>query len=663
MDIVIFIVLFLISVGYFSYEVYWRYQYTRLGKPEGRNNNRCKRFIIFCENVLLQKKIRKYPLLGLFHGFIMWGFVVSLFSTIDMAGLGLIQTGVPFVSSNSQYLFLRDTFMVLVMIGVIGFTIRRMFFKPDWLHNSFMAYAILLLIFVIVFSELFYFSTQAILEGTNFHGNSWLVLGFSKLININQNYTIRLLGELSWWVHFLTIFLFFYLIPRTKHLHLAFAPLNIYWSSLQPKGSIQPVNLGEEMEQAFGVKTLEDFSWKQLFDSFSCVQCGRCHGFCPSERSGERLKPKKISGRLRTQMEFDGPKLLKTFSGRISTIKDNIKDQDPSRNKMVGGMFHHDFIWSCTTCGGCNEVCPVSIDNLSKLIDMRRNIVAEKKDIPLEMKQVFRGIVKCGNPLGKERGQNNELTWIKDLGIPTFTQNAKAEYLFYLGCQATFDKTSQKAIIAFARILQRAGVDFAVLGEKEWCCGETARRMGNEPLFQTVVNKNNDHWAELGIKKIITTCPHCFNTLKNEYPQFGGNYEVIPHSVFLAELQHKGKLKFTQKYNLKITYHDPCYLGRYNNIYNQPRQILSTIPGVNLVEMSRIKEESFCCGAGGGRFWTRQNEDNAISTNRVNQALDTGAEMIITSCPYCNKIFKEKLEGQEKKKNIISLDIAEFLES
>lgn len=661
MHIVIFLVLMLTSVGYFSYEVYWRYKYTRLGKPEDRSNNHRERFIIFCENVFLHKKIRKYPLLGLFHGFIMWGFVILLCSTIEMAGLGLLQKGVPFVvSSNSQYLFLRDTFMALIMIGVIGFTIRRMFFKPDWLHNSFIAYIILLLIFVIVFSELLYFSTQVILEGTNFQANSWLVLGFSKLIIIYQNHTIQLLGKLSWWVHFLTIFSFFYLIPLTKHLHLVFAPLNIYWSSLKPKGSIQPVYLGMENEQTFGVKTLKDFTWKQLFDAFSCVQCGRCHGFCPSERSGERLKPKKISGRLRTQMELDCPKLLKAFSGRSAT-KDYIMDQNPSRNKMVGGMFHHDFIWSCTTCGGCNEVCPISIDNLSKLIDMRRNIVSDEKDIPLDMKQVFQGIEKYGNPLGKERG-HNELTWIKDLGIPTITQNLKAEYLFYVGCQATFDQTSQKAVIAFARILQKAGIDFAVVGETEWCCGETGRRMGNEPLFQNVVGKNIKHWTELGIKKIITACPHCFNTLKNEYPQFGGNYEVIPHTVFLVQLLRTGKIKTTRNSNLTITYHDSCYLGRYNNIYDEHREILKAIPGINLVEMIRTKEESFCCGAGGGRFWTRKKEDNAISINRVNQALDTGAEMIITSCPYCNKIFEEKLEGQEKK-NIVTLDIAEFLES
>jgi len=363
MQIVIFFVLMFLSIAYFSHEVYCRYRYTRLGKPEDRNSNPRLRWIRFFKSVFFQKKINKYPLLGLFHGFIMWGFVILLLSTIDMAGLGLFQTGIPFFTNNVGYLFIRDAFIFLVLVGIFGFLIRRLFFRPDWLHNSFKAYAILLLIFIIVLSELLYYTFLATLEETYISATPWLVLSFSKLITFNNNTSIYMLIEMSWWVHFLTIFFFFYIIPRTKHLHFVFAPFNVYWSSLKPLGSIKTIDLDQQNQQCFCLKSFEDFSQKQLFDAFSCVLCGRCHGFCPSERSGERLKPKKINGRLRTQMEQDGPKLLKTHSQRAD-IKVNKENQVSLQNKMVGGMFHHDFIWSCTTCGSCNEVCPISIDHL-----------------------------------------------------------------------------------------------------------------------------------------------------------------------------------------------------------------------------------------------------------------------------------------------------------
>nr|MDA8228195.1 (Fe-S)-binding protein [Desulfitobacterium hafniense] len=511
------------------------------------------------------------------------------------------------------------------------------------------------------------------------------------LVFFNNN-TLIVLMELFWWVHFLLLFSFFYIIPRSKHLHLVFAPFNVYWHSMKPKGALLPVDLDREKEQTCGVKTVEDFTWKQLFDAFSCVKCGRCHGRCPSEQSGEFLKPKRINGRLRTYMEENGSLVLRNrsrktvMSGQTSTVEigntEEIVKTDEMVNidviattseKVAGGMFHYDFIWSCTTCGGCNEACPVAIDHISKIIDMRRNIVSEKVNIPVEIKQVFEGIENCGNPYGKAR-QDIEYTWAQELKIPTLSEKPDAEYLFFVGCQATFDESARKAAVAFARILQSSGIDFAILGEKEWCCGETVRRMGNELLFQKTVIKNIASLDVLGVKKIVTTCPHCFNTLKNEYPQFGGYYEVIPHSVLLADLLRKGVLETIPEYSkgrLKteegpyknVTYHDPCYLSHFNGFYSEPREILSVVPGLNLVEMPRTKEKSFCCGAGGGRFWTKAKPENPISRNRVQEALVTGADLIITSCPYCNTTLKEETQQRERDKDIITIDIAEFLES
>lgn len=651
MRIFIFFSLFFISVGYFCYEVFLRYRYTKLGKPESRTDNPLRRWRHLYESLILQRN-RDYPILGVFHGFIMWGFVFLLLSTFEMATSGLFQTHLPLLGNSSLYLFLRDTFIFFVMIGVIGFGLRRMFFKPNWLHNSFTAYGILLLIFAIVFSELIYAATQVSLGEHLFPGGAWFVLIVSKQLSYFSTNVLQMIKEFSWWFHFLAIFSFLFIIPLTKHLHLAFAPFNVYWASLKPKGSIFPVSLDQEKEQTCGVKTIEDFTSKQLFDAFSCVKCGRCHGYCPSEQSGERVKPKKINGRLRSEMEEKGRMLLNANNTDLPLVS----------SKIVGELFHNDFIWGCTTCGGCNEVCPVSVDHLSKFIDMRRAIISENKDIPPKMKEVFINIEKFGNPLGIER-HNLALNWIKELKLPTFMENPGAEYLFFIGCQATFDKSSQKAAVAFAKILQTAGVNFAVLDEREWCCGETVRRMGNELLFQKTVTKNIADWNTLGIKKIITTCPHCFNTFKNEYSQFGGDYEVIPHTVFLANLLREGKLTTLHGKDSKITYHDPCYLGRYNDIYNEPRIMISAISGTTLTEMPRSKEISFCCGAGGGRFWTREIEENPISINRFHQVLDTGAEIIITSCPYCHTIFQDEILKNNLNENIITMDIAEFIQS
>ncbi|MDF9408692.1 (Fe-S)-binding protein [Pelotomaculum isophthalicicum JI] len=599
----------------------------------------------FCQAVFLQKKIAEYPLSGIFHGFIMWGFIVLIFSSLDMAAIVLFKAEITFLE-HPWFLFLRDLFILLVSIGIIGFTFRRLFlklFKQNWFHSSFRNYAIPILIFFIFLSELLYLSIHSILMERALPG-AWLVVAFSDRLSFLGAPALLILMEISWWFHYLTIFSLLFIIPNSKHLHLVFAPFNIYWRSLRTKGSLQPASLAETSKQVRGVNTVDDFTWKQLLDTFSCVLCGRCHRECPSERSKEWLKPKRLNGFIRTYLEEEGSELLKN--------KPSIK--------MAGDLFHYDFIWSCTTCGGCNEACPVSIDHLSKIIDMRRGIVSEGKHIPPAMKEFFNNLEQSDNPYGKPRKPGHDYIWAGELGIPSISEKPDADYLFFVGCQGTFDKPTQKAAAAFAKILQSAKVDFAILGKEERCCGETARRMGNEPLFQKIAQGNISSWAKYGINKIITFCPHCFNTFKNEYPQFGGNYDIISHAAFLADLLRQGRLQITHPRNTAVNYHDACYLGRFNDIYEQPRYVLRSVPGVRLIEMPRNKKGSFCCGAGGGRFWTRSERENPISVNRVKEALATEASMVITACPYCRTIFKEKTERQEPG-DIMVLDIAELL--
>jgi Fe-S oxidoreductase/nitrate reductase gamma subunit len=620
MQAAIFFLIFGITFSYFIYQVYRRFRLTRLGRADNRNDHPLERLSFFFKRVFLQRNLKGYPLSAFFHTFIMWGFLVLSLSSIDMASQGLFNAPIPFIGTNPGFLFLRNSMIVLAIIGVIGFMSRRLFFKPEWLHNSTNAYLILGLISAIILSELLYLTILGKME--NSQSSSIIVSVF-------------------WWMHFLLIFSFFIIIPRSKHLHLIFAPLNVYWHSRAPKGALLTVPLNLNQEQTCGVKTVEDFTWKQLFDTFSCVKCGYCHGQCPAEQSKERLKPKRINGFIRSTMEEE----------EFQT------DKTGKPVKVVGDLFHLDFIQSCTTCGGCNNACPVSIDHVSKIIDMRRTIVSEKVELSPEAREVFEGVEKYGNPWGKERLLTKD-SWVKEMKIPTLMEKPEAEYLFYLGCQG--DESAKNVAAAFAKILQDAEVDFALLGVNEWCCGETVRRMGNELLFQKTVRRNIACLNDLGVKKIVTLCPHCFNTFKNEYPEFGGAYEVIPHSVFLADLLRKGRLQIPHGQSKTITYHDPCYLSHYSGHCIEPREVLVAVPGVELVEMPRTQEKSFCCGAGGGRFWESRNKKKPIIINRVEEALATQSELIVTACPYCNTTFKEEIQRRGLE-GIRTIDIAELV--
>lgn len=678
MENMIFFFLAILSSGYFICEVYRRYRYAKFGRPENRSDHPYERWAFFCTHVLLQKKIRDYPFFGLFHGFIVWGFFVLLLSSFDMAIAVLLHARIPLLGNNPGYLFSRDTFVALVIVGVIGSSLRRIVKKPKWLHNSPSVFVILILILIIVTTEILFYATQNALGENVFSRSAWFANIISRLlVNLNGNIG-HTVAEIFWWVHFLAIFAFFFIIPRSKHLHLVFAPFNTYLHSQEHKGALTPIPLDGENEEVYGVNKLEDFTWKQLLDALSCAKCGRCSDLCPAQQSGELIKPKKINGRLRKHIEQKGPLLLKyrkwqsETAGKSGMAKrpwyENLSPMAISEServilqkKMVGDIFEEEFIWGCTTCGGCVQACPVSIEHTAKIIDMRRYLVSGKRNIAPEIMQLFEGIENEGNPSGIRRNRNIDDAWTRELEIPTLAEKPDAEYLYFVGCSASYDASAQKAAIAFAKILKRTGVDFAILDEA-WCCGEAARRLGNEHLFQTTAKKNIASWRAFGIKKIITTCSHCFNTLKNEYSQFGGNYEVIPHSAFLAMLLQNGQLTPVKGQNITVTYHDSCYLGRYNGFYAEPREILKAIPGVHFVEMAQTKERSFCCGAGGGRFWTRDSE-NKMSVNRAKEAVAAGANVVCTTCPYCLIVLKEGMQQIEYAQEIITMDIAEILES
>lgn len=666
----IFFLMAIISVGFFLYEVSLRYRFTKLGRQENRYDRPFERWKYFFTNVIVQKKVREHPLFGLFHLFIMFGFLILLVGIPNMVTEGLFNTSIHLLGDNPCYLLLKDIFVVLIIIGVIGTLIRRAVRKPEWLKNNAEAFIILCLILIIALTEVFFHGARfASGEDLIFIKAAPLAFASSKLfINLNQG-TIHKGMTILWWTHFLSVFSLCFIVPRSKHLHLVFAPFNVYWHTLAPKGALNKIQINGKQGETFGANKMDDFTWKQLFDAYSCTKCGRCNGQCPAQLSGEALKPKALNGRLRKHIEKRAPLLMKKKTS-LDTAKpvlgakkqkDKKSGEGKSKNNLAGEVFDQEFIWSCTTCGACMEVCPVSIEHTSKIIDLRRYLVLTKENISDEMKQTFTRISEHGNPWDYSYKEDPE--WAKELAVPTIAENLQAEYLYYAGCAATFDETAQKTAAAFVKILKAAGVNFAILGSLAWCCGETSRRMGNEFLFEKTVNKNISTLNELGIKKIITTCPHCFNTLKNEYPQYGGEYEVIHHSVFLADLLREGKLVANKSFNQLISYHDPCYLGRYNDLFSQPRDVLKAVPDVRLTEMPRSQKNSFCCGAGGGRIWNMPVANNFITDNRVKEAISTEAEVIGTACPFCKMVFSEAIKSEGSNKNMKVLDIAEILAS
>jgi Fe-S oxidoreductase/nitrate reductase gamma subunit len=662
----IFFLLAVISGGYFFYGICLRYRFTQLGRPENRFDRPMERWKCFFTNVIAQKKVREYPLFALMHFFIMCGFLILLIGMPNMVAEGLFHTSLRHFGDNMVFLFVKDMANALIIIGVLGVVTRRIFKKPVWLKNSVPTFVKLGLIFIIVLTEVFFHGARfALGHDPNLMQAAPLAFASSQIFTNIDEFAIHKSMTILWWAHFIAVFSLCFIVPNSAHLHLLFAPFNAYWHTLGPKGALRKIENTGTQEPVYGANKMEDFTWKQLFDAYTCVKCGRCNGQCPAQLSGETMKPKALNGRLRKHIEKRAPILLQKSSSltmehrETGATKEEKSGSGKNKNHLAGEVFEEEFIWSCTTCGGCSEVCPVSIEHVPKLIDLRRYLILKAGKISKEQQQVFTGIAECGNPWNHNHQDGYE--WSKELWVPNLQENPQAEYLYYPGCAAIFDETAKDIAAAFVKVLEAAGVNFVVLGSLEWCCGETVRRMGNEVLFEKTVHHNIATWHKRGIKKIITTCPHCFNTLKNEYPQYGGEFDVIHHTAFLAGLLKEGKLMANKAFTKAVSFQDPCYLGRYNNLYSPPRDVLNGVPEIRLMEMPRSQKSSFCCGAGGGRIWTKSIEDNPITRNRIKEAMTTGAEVIGTACPFCKMVFSEavKLEGNHTKIKV--LDIAEIL--
>lgn len=695
----LFVILFLAALVLFGVRVGKLITLLVKGRREDRTDHIDDRIGEFFMVVLGQSGVLRDPIPGIAHFFTFWGFIIIQFGLLNLI-LGAFNGSLPLLGDNPTFAIVLDAFVVFVLIALLLFAFRRSVVRPkqlsSFLHGPWDGYIILgLILAVIVFLALvesFEFAAYATANGVAAANNSgaWTPIGawlYPLFSGISTNNDITLY-RISWWLHISTVLGFLIYLPRSKHLHLMATPFNVFFRNYAPKGALPLLENIEERED-YGVSKAEQFTWKQLLDGYACTECGRCNTVCPATNTGKPLFPKEIILGVKEALfvrsgEILGADSLYNRLGIAGVSADKTPDEkDAHHEPMVGGIISNDALWACTTCRACMEICPVSIEHVPKIVDMRRHLVMEESEFPTEVTSLFNNIERNANPW--EISNDKRAEWAAGLGVPLMAENPNADVLYWVGCMGSFDKRNQKVATAVAKILLAAKVNFAILGPEESCTGDPARRIGNEYLWQMMAQQNievlngygfntaaNDHsnghngHGATGVatkqRTIITACPHCFNTMKNEYTQLGGHYEVIHHTVFIDKLLADEKITLPEGFDQrKLTYHDPCYIGRYNDVYDEPRRVLTVLNSNGVTEMRRNKNKSFCCGGGGGRAWMEEKIGKRINQTRVNEALETGAEVLAAACPFCITMFDDGIKGVEAEEKMQIEDIAEIV--
>jgi Fe-S oxidoreductase/nitrate reductase gamma subunit len=644
----IFLAVVVVSFALFFLRAYRLYGLIRLGRPEARFDRIPRRIWLVLTHVLGQRKLFKRFWPGLGHALVFWGFLVLTLGTIQLMLEGLLPgVRIPVVGTSPLYVTVQDIFAFAVLVSVVGFAYRRAVIKPARLTTTVDAWIILSLIGILMV-------TLFLFEAFNLHLNPelrpWAPISstLAAVLSAVDRSTAEIWASVFWWVHLLIVLGFLVYLPNSKHLHILTSTFTVLFYDLKAKGAMEPIPNIEEAEK-FGVGRIEDFGWKQLLDLMACTECGRCDLNCPALLSAKPLSPKELVIDLKEALfERGGLALVGHQEGEAKADK-----------PLVGGIILEETLWSCTSCRHCVTACPVNIEHLNKIFEMRRYLVMEESNFPTEIIPLFNNLERNGNPWQEARSSRAQ--WAQELGVKTLAEKPDAQILYWMGCMASFDARNRKVATAFIKIMQAAGVDFAILGREEACTGDPARRIGNEYLFQMLAQSNVETLNGYNVRRIVTACPHCFNTLKNEYPQFGGHYEVLHHSQFIAQLIAEGRIRLPQGWKSRVTFHDPCYLGRYNDVYDQPRDVLRAIPKFELVEMERTRERSFCCGAGGGRAWMEEHTGRRINQMRVEQALAANPDTLAAACPFCMTMFEDGIKGVGAQDRLKVLDIAELV--
>jgi Fe-S oxidoreductase len=615
------------------------YRIVRMGKPVARFDDLPGRARAEAVVVIGQSKLLQRLLPGLMHASIFWGFIVLL-PTILVAMIGAVdQHGtLPWLGGQGWYALLVDVFAFLVLAGVITAFVIRKVQRPRRFAGSHVREAdvILLLIAGIVISLFLWHSSQIAL-GLNEYPARWApISGF--IARALGSPGTPYLERAAVWAHVLLILGFLVYLPYSKHLHIFLAAVNVFFGRTRARGRLEPIDFEPDgAEVRFGAATVADMTWKQMVDTMSCTECGRCQDVCPAYNTGKELSPKLLIMSLRDQVLADGPKALAAGSVKLPAL--------------VPTAVTDNVVWDCVTCGACVRECPVGIEHIDHIVDLRRNLVMVESRFPEEAATMLRDIDRASNPWGKPQGDRAH--WAEGLGVRVLMPGDPApEVLFWVGCAPSFDERAKKGAISTAKLLLQAGVDFAILGPREACTGDPARRMGDEYTFQKMANQNVGTLNAAKVTKIVTTCPHCFNTIGNEYGDFGGHYEVVHHTQFLAELVREGRLKPLAG-DRTITYHDSCYLARHNDVRDEPRELVAAAG--RPVEMARRRERTFCCGAGGARMWMEERRGRPINEERVREAAGTGAETLAVACPFCTVMLDDGVRTTGAKLQVVDL--------
>jgi len=620
-----------------------------------------------------QRKLLKWTVPGTAHFFTMWGFTILLLTIIEAYGdLFTKYFHIPGIGTWSWIGFLEDFFIVAVLVALVTFSIIRLKNAPARKHrmsrfygsHTGAAWLVLAFIAAVMITLLLYRGAQVATQPTQFPYSDWafashLVGNLLRPLGSGVNsvlVTVFLLLNIAVIMGFLVF------VAYSKHLHIFVAPINVAFSrrpralgALDKTPDMDMENVSEDT--VFGVGLVEQFTWKQMLDFTVCTECGRCQSACPAWNTEKPLSPKLLIMGLRDNMFSSSSRLLANGS------KDGESDAAEPET-LVPNIIDPDVLWSCTTCGACVEQCPVDIEHIDAIVDMRRYEVLMESRFPSEAGLMLRNIENQGDPWGLGQSKRTEWTESLDFEIPVVNGSVPddVEYLLWVGCAGALDERARKGVQATARMLHRAGVTFAILGPKESCTGDPARRLGNEYLYQEQGKLNIATLNDVGAKKIIATCPHCFNSIKNEYPALGGTYEVIHHAELLDHLVSTGRLVPGSGYTGTVTYHDPCYLGRHNRVFDEPRSVIDAIPGAKQVEMKRCRERGFCCGAGGARMWLEENIGTRVNMNRTAEALGTGADVVSTACPYCMIMLDDAVRANAKEDEVRVLDLSQLVE-
>lgn len=632
---------------------------------------------------------------GLMHAFIFWGFCVLLIRSLTLYGEGF-QTGyhLPFLGDDYVfgylYIALKDIMEGVVLLMILFAFFRRVVLKPKRLHNTFKAYLVLGMIGALMISDLLYDGARYNLiqlfnnpESLHYFNNPkfgseflWtpISVGAASLISGLSVEATGYVLMIMFWVHICTQLVFLNLLPFGKHFHVITSLPNVFLKSLgYPHEKTKLLDLENEAawaDESLGVNHIHQLNWKQGLDLYTCTECGRCKDVCPAYVTEKPLSLHEVNDNLKIELFENESNIIK--KARLTSAIGQIDNPDRieklkeerialnSKKRLIGDVISEDTLWACTTCRACEEVCPVTIEQVPRIIAMRQGQTLISEAYPKELNIALKGLERNGNPWGI--GYDKRADWAEGLDVKMMAEDSDVDYLFWVGCAGSFDDRSKKVSKSLVKILQKAGIRFAILGVEEKCTGDFARRVGNEMLFQMMAQENIETLNNYKVKKIITACPHCLNSLKHDYPQLGGNYEVIHHAEFILQLITDGKIKLKPSLDGALTYHDPCYLGRYNNIYDQPRSILQLAAKGVIKELGRQGRESFCCGAGGGRMWMEETIGKRINVERSEEIAGLQVSNVAVACPFCLTMIEDGMKELGKEEKIKTMDLAEIVE-